>query len=117
MNRSNSSIWRAWRQTSIKVFVGLNILIIVGFYAATSSFHLGLSHLDEGPASGNADSSNSGRTGEFLLIRWRPNGSKHAFAALYEAMAAHQSLQMQGKTGNFSEDHCLCWRFTSVMLP
>ena len=91
MNRSNSSIWRAWRQTSIKVFVGLNILIIVGFYAATSSFHLGLSHLDEGPASGNADSSNSGRTGEFLLIRWKPNGSKDAFkviAALFEAMAA-----------------------------
>lgn len=70
MNRSNSSVWRAWRQTSIKVFVGLNILIIVGFYAATSSFHLGLSHLDEGAASGNADSSNSGRTGELLLIRW-----------------------------------------------
>lgn len=45
--RTNSNTWRAWRRTTIRIFVGLNILLVVGFYAATSSFHGGLSHLDE----------------------------------------------------------------------
>ena len=64
ISRSNSSMWRAWRQTSIRVFVGLNLLIIVGFYAATSSFHVNLSHLEEGPGRDEAAGSNSGRTGQ-----------------------------------------------------
>lgn len=67
ISRSNSSMWRAWRQTSIKVFVGLNLLIIVGFYVATSSFHGNLSHMEESIQSGDADSSNAGRTGAAVL--------------------------------------------------
>ena len=64
ISRSNSSMWRAWRQTSIKVFVGLNLLIIAGFYIATSSFHGGLSHLEQGAAMDDAETSGSGRTGK-----------------------------------------------------
>jgi hypothetical protein len=47
LSRESSTSWRAWRKTTIRVFVGLNLLIIVGFYVATSSFHGGLSHMDE----------------------------------------------------------------------
>ncbi len=47
LSRESSTTWRAWRKTTIRVFVGLNLLIIVGFYVATSSFHGGLSHMDE----------------------------------------------------------------------
>jgi len=47
LSRETSTTWRAWRKTTIRVFVGLNLLIIVGFYVATSSFHGGLSHMDE----------------------------------------------------------------------
>lgn len=66
ISRSNSSIWRAWRQTSIKVFVGLNLLIIAGFYIATSNFHGGLSHLEQGAGIDNAETSGSGRTGKSM---------------------------------------------------
>ena len=66
ISRSNSSMWRAWRQTSIKVFVGLNLLIIAGFYIATSNFHGGLSHLEHGAGMDDSEASGSGRTGKLL---------------------------------------------------
>ncbi len=63
LSRENSNSWRNWRRTSIRVFVGLNLLLIVGFYAATSSFHLGLSHIDESSTAGSGGSDH-GRQGK-----------------------------------------------------
>ena len=65
LGRSNSNTWRAWRRTTIRIFVGLNILLIVGFYVATSSFHGGLSHLDGSDQAGHQD---QGRPGTDLEI-------------------------------------------------
>lgn len=77
ISRSNSSMWRAWRQTSIKVFVGLNLLIIAGFYIATSNFHGGLSHLEHGAGMDDSEASGSGRTGKLLLTLLLASDLRH----------------------------------------
>ena len=62
LGRSSGNTWRAWRKITIRIFVGLNVLLIVGFYAATSSFHGGLSSLDDS-SSQAAGSQDHGRPG------------------------------------------------------
>ena len=68
VSRDNSNTWRNWRKTSIRVFVGLNMLIVVGFYAATSNFHGGLSHLEDSGTS-NTGSSDHGRLGKDAALK------------------------------------------------
>ncbi|DBB15087.1 TPA: hypothetical protein ACH3X3_004097 [Trebouxia sp. C0006] len=98
LSRESSTSWRAWRKTTIRVFVGLNLLIIVGFYVATSSFHGGLSHMDE--SSSHTSGTDAHRHGRMLgaqeakqqpqlLTLADPNGDARAIVSGASQAEAH----------------------------